>query len=884
MSLVSSPSSRRGGPPSPYVSHEEGRAPPSPLLSEAQRSEDVRATYKTLSRMVTVFDLAKKRIQSQWREAHPDGGEISPAELCPLLLGQQQESWQAILRYSGLQREEAIAQVSEKIGARLKEMDSLSSKLLLHLGSSLASGSNSSSFSAQLQQAVESSHRVSNEWRQLENEFLRSLSFPAPHSRSSPAASPFSPQRDDQVVFARPAAPTSSRSRRSLVSASDESETEDSSSSAAAAASKKRRLESERSPAAASFSPLSAARSDSGENNSGGHAIQYNLRHSGRSGHRRGNASDVGQDSLGNLLPISPTFNEGRPQHYLEWYGDKTPTKLNQILLICLNMLKYSGARRIGNRLVDMRYTDDPLRPMKTYYYEPQKSIESFLREDLMDKQRFASVWSQMTDPAFFKKVLVNLENSFKDPEFPYCLPHRSLFAFDIGLFALETIMNGDEVLFEPLRLYKWGDPAIARLEQTNISAANYIPGYVDEDWFNSEEMLAHPERIPTPVLDSMLKHQGYDQLAMRNFYALAVGRMLFPINRLDSFQFAVFLYGAGKCGKSTLIKFIRGFYPDEFTYVFSSNTQAQFSLANAVDAYMVFVCDVKKNFALPQSQFQSMVCGESMEFARKHVQQTLQKEWSAPLMMAGNEWFSYHDTADCINRRVCTFPFPNPVRRQINNLPERLAGQRAAVLLKGVYEYCRLVLQCAQKDIWEPGVLSPLLHRERQRIQKESNPLMAFILSGRLVGPDTSIDATTCTTVICGDQDGNNDDEEEMMEQERERPFHYRRDENDNYLYMPAALFKKAYKEFLIEQGYDLKLSKRIADYEEAHIFSLFGITRQPPPELLPTSNPDAASRALAGPVPLIQMPYPRNRTAPNAIPRLVKTQFIFGCDIVEE
>jgi len=576
-------------------------------------------------------------------------------------------------------------------------------------------------------------------------------------------------------------------------------------------------------------------------------------------------------------IPIPPSFNEGQPQNYLEWLGERKPSLLDSVILTCLQFLQHSGVRRIGKLIAKMRYTDDPINRRKTYFYEPQKTIMEFLLQNMHDMQRIGSVWSALNRKSMLNEVCHYLENSFRDPEFPLCKPDPALFAFDNGLYAIDVVMDGNEELFDDGMFYKWDHPAIARLEKTNICAANYIPGKVKDAWLTSEARI-NPSIIPTPMLTMMLQHQRYDKLAQSNFFALAIGRMLYPVNRHEEFQIAIFLYGAGKCGKSTLIKFIRGFYPSSDTYVFSSNTQAQFSLANAVDANMVFVCDVKKNFALPQSQFQSMVCGEAMEFARKHVQETIQKEWTAPIMLAGNEWFNYNDTADCVNRRLLTFPFPNPVEKQINNLSGKLNSERAAALIKGIYEYRKLArdLSDKEKDIWDDDYLSPILHRERNRIRSESNPLMAFMLSGHLMGPELLGNAS-CTTGECG-------------EQQDARPYVYRKDSEDQYIYMPNAEFQKAYKEFLIEGGYDVRTSKKIDPYQEAHIFRSFGLTRKPPSELWSEdyrriqANEQIQSLPedrMTGP--MMKLTYPRvplGNGNGNNRGRVITDKFIFGAD----
>jgi phage/plasmid-associated DNA primase len=65
-----------------------------------------------------------------------------------------------------------------------------------------------------------------------------------------------------------------------------------------------------------------------------------------------------------------------------------------------------------------------------------------------------------------------------------------------------------------------------------------------------------------------------------------------------------------------------------------SANCQQTFALSGFVDKHLIICPEVKSNFGLAASDFQSMVTGESVSANRKHQEIVTIRKWPSQLLM----------------------------------------------------------------------------------------------------------------------------------------------------------------------------------------------------------------------------------------------------------
>lgn len=389
-----------------------------------------------------------------------------------------------------------------------------------------------------------------------------------------------------------------------------------------------------------------------------------------------------------------------RPRSYASYLADeetglggKEPAGIAVINFV-LGVLEKFGAKRSQDWVCLKKMTPDE---KNTRFYHRYMKISEFIETHCTFRNVAGDMWANMLRPGVKSQVVKFLSSARNEKEFLEYNVCRGVFSFDKGLFITQHLKSGDFEC-EPCTFYRYDGPNINRLP-TVFGSANYIPGEVDFDWLATDD----PMDVPTPVTDSILDYQGWSDEIKFIFYAVCVGRVCFALGTYDNWQIAPFFYGVAGTGKSTLLKIISKIYPSERVYTMSNDTQGQFSIANAEDKNVVIITEVKANFALPQSQFQSMVAAESMECSRKHIQETIQANpWNVPLLMAGNEVMNYGDQAESIARRLLIFVFAELVTRVDANMDKKLEEELPALLIKGVRCYHKLAKLTHGSNLWD--------------------------------------------------------------------------------------------------------------------------------------------------------------------------------------
>ena len=305
------------------------------------------------------------------------------------------------------------------------------------------------------------------------------------------------------------------------------------------------------------------------------------------------------------------------------------------------------------------------------------------------------------------------------DNDFPELKPERTFFAFRNGQLDITT---HPPVFYDAAR-------NIAPHSRVAIKFfdCEYDPSLEGKSW----------REIGTPAFDTIFIHQGYTGDTMRVVYAM-LGRLLYEVGEHDNFQVCPFFKGVAGCGKSTVAQIVQDWFPPRLVSTISANMEDKFGLAGIVETYICMCTEVTKAFPLNRGVWQSMVTGESVVVPRKN-KDPVDKEWTVPMAMFGNEAPQYIDKSGSVHRRMALFCMRRPVdpARADSNLLQKLRGGSAALLVKCNDAYREFADEFREKSFWAPGVASQQMIEWHEDVLCEIDPLTAFLTYETEVGSD---------------------------------------------------------------------------------------------------------------------------------------------------
>lgn len=270
---------------------------------------------------------------------------------------------------------------------------------------------------------------------------------------------------------------------------------------------------------------------------------------------------------------------------------------------------------------------------------------------------------------------------------------------------------------------------------------------------------------IPTPAFDTIILHQLVHRadvptrgVALAIVFALVAlyGRILQPVGALDIWQVAPVHIGPGGVGKSCIAATLALFFGAELTGILSNNTQAQFGLAGMLGKAVCLVTEMKGDFALPMSQYQSMVAGEDVEVTVKGKDSVAVKPWTAAWVLFGNATGFTADLQNALFRRNVYVLMNEPVdARKSRGLEAEMQAQLAPFFAKCMYAYLLLSAVHGKRSIWYRddatggvSVLPDYFHACRASMKAQTSPLVDFIENSGAIELDAA-DAVMPATVF---------------------------------------------------------------------------------------------------------------------------------------
>jgi hypothetical protein len=213
----------------------------------------------------------------------------------------------------------------------------------------------------------------------------------------------------------------------------------------------------------------------------------------------------------------------------------------------------------------------------------------------------------------------------------------------------------------------------------------------------------------------------------------ILIGRLFYPIGKYDQWQLMPFLKGDANTGKSTVIDIVSRMFPVGGVGSITGTQEGTFGLEALFTKRLVIIPDMPKGFSkkLDQSDFQSILSGETVSIARKTKVAVNEIEWKAPLIGAGNFLPDYKDSSGSISRRLAVFPFVNLVAEKNTLLKhDVIENELVTVMLRCIFSYRQACDRFAGKEFWTRVAPRDLLHSQ-ESVKEETNYLANFLQNG---------------------------------------------------------------------------------------------------------------------------------------------------------
>ena len=387
------------------------------------------------------------------------------------------------------------------------------------------------------------------------------------------------------------------------------------------------------------------------------------------------------------------------------WISDDT-TAVQKLLLHMMDRAMEKRYRRQG----DWCYEPVIIDGYNTHAWRPVLTIKDWMYAETSKETNWEQ-WQWLTAAASTPRTVVEYLTNCIDYSFPELRKDRSTFAFANGVYRA--------------RGNTWHPHAGSNLPDA-IAACKYI----DLD-FPVGAMDAAAVDIPTPFLDSIMDYQGWTPDVKVWLYIL-LGRLLYDLNDLDSWQVIPFFKGMASSGKSTItLKVAKAFYEDIDCGTLSNNIESKFGLSQFVDKLLFVAPEIKSDLRIEQAEFQSIVSGEDITINTKH-KTAYSKVWKVPGVLAGNEVPSWCDNSGSIQRRIVLFDFSKQVTQGDMKLGDKLGAELPAILLKCNRMYLDAVSKWSSTNVWT--VLPRYFMHTRDEMAQATNVLEAFLSSEDVV------------------------------------------------------------------------------------------------------------------------------------------------------
>jgi len=406
---------------------------------------------------------------------------------------------------------------------------------------------------------------------------------------------------------------------------------------------------------------------------------------------------------------LQPMLADTETSRTIEDSDDLNPYQV--FILDILNELERQKLRKSREMVCEEVITEKGYR---TKAWKPVCTIKEKIHE-MSDKNTSSDRWKYATKkPSMVRDVSVHLEEC-NDVQFPSLTKNRHSWSFRNGVFV------GDS---DVMRFYRYGTEEFSKLDRHMVTSKYFDDDF--DDYTGSNDW----REIPTPLLDSIMDYQGWDDDVKRWAYIM-IGRLTFKLNEADTWQVIPFCKGIAQSGKSTLLNYVvKLFYEPSDVSVMANNIEEKFGLSSIYQANLFIGPEIKHDFRIDQAEFQSLISGEEIQVARKN-KNAVTIQWDVPGILAGNETPGFSDNSGSILRRLMLFKFGRQVSDGDARLGEKLAKEIGAIMQKCIWAYTEAVAEYGDKLIWK--VVPKQFLDWREEIEGQLHTLVGFMKTTQL-------------------------------------------------------------------------------------------------------------------------------------------------------
>ena len=384
------------------------------------------------------------------------------------------------------------------------------------------------------------------------------------------------------------------------------------------------------------------------------------------------------------------------------------------LMLFLLESLYRNGYRRYDGKCYKKVYTKDGY---DTHSWKLAFDLDDYIYH-IVDKNIYYEMWQNLTS----EKGMVNWATEYlrchRGPEFQSIYKDRNVFSFNNGILFVK----------------KWSDninPNITASQYTLDFDMSLLPDETNPNYRYNDPYNIILDKCPHFV--SIMNYQEWTEDVQRWLLCL-LGRLCFNTGDIDDWQVLPFLLGQAGSGKSTILeKIAKLFYESDDVGTISNNMEVKFGLGSIKDKLLAVGPEIKANFSMEQSEFQSMISGESVQIAIKHKTASSIR-WKTPAIIAGNEVPQYSDNAGSISRRLIVFLFNKKVKagKGDTQLGKKLEKEVGHILYAAARTYLDTVNKHGSSDIW--SILPKYFRDSRDEMAATTNALHSFITSDRVI------------------------------------------------------------------------------------------------------------------------------------------------------
>ena len=219
-----------------------------------------------------------------------------------------------------------------------------------------------------------------------------------------------------------------------------------------------------------------------------------------------------------------------------------------KLIFIMMDVLSTKELRHVGDQCYRQIKTDDG---HPTHAWESYKPIKELLHAECNMISNFGN-WTLITSGRDVDKQVTDHLTNTKDQRFPELIKNRNVFAFKNGLYftnskeAIGVYSESDKItdLF-----IEYTDPQFTKLSKSIVACK-----YFDQEF---------RDIIETPYLDSIFEYQELPKNVIE-ICKMFIGRMMYDVGALDTWQVIPMYLGSGGSGKSTLIQIMTYIYDQE--------------------------------------------------------------------------------------------------------------------------------------------------------------------------------------------------------------------------------------------------------------------------------------------------------------------------------